>query len=65
MFLNLKWDFLILELEQNWEAIDGNPVEADRRHFFINVCHTVLPTGGAVNCSREASICSVGEYVID
>lgn len=49
------------ELEHNWEAVDGNPVEADKRHYFINVCHKVLPTGGAVNCSREASVCSVGK----
>nr|XP_060609655.1 cation-independent mannose-6-phosphate receptor [Anolis sagrei ordinatus] len=47
------------ESEQNWEAVDGNPVEAVRKRFFINICHKVLQKGGAVNCSKEASVCSV------
>ncbi|KAH0622428.1 hypothetical protein JD844_024730, partial [Phrynosoma platyrhinos] len=47
------------ESEQNWEAVDGNPVEAEKKHFFINVCHKVLQKGAAVNCAKEASVCSV------
>ncbi|XP_034964504.2 cation-independent mannose-6-phosphate receptor isoform X1 [Zootoca vivipara] len=49
------------DLEQNWEAVDGNPVETEKKRFFINVCHQVLQKGGAANCSEEASVCSVGE----
>uniref|UniRef100_A0A6J0UVP4 Cation-independent mannose-6-phosphate receptor isoform X1 n=1 Tax=Pogona vitticeps TaxID=103695 RepID=A0A6J0UVP4_9SAUR len=45
--------------EQNWEAVDGNPVEVERKHFFINVCHKVLQKGAAMNCPKEASVCSV------
>ncbi|KAJ7342167.1 hypothetical protein JRQ81_009332 [Phrynocephalus forsythii] len=47
------------ESEENWEAVDGNPVEAEKKHFFINVCHRVLQKGAAMNCPKEASVCSV------
>ncbi|XP_053150803.1 cation-independent mannose-6-phosphate receptor [Hemicordylus capensis] len=47
------------ELEQNWEAVVGNPVETEKKRFFINVCHKVLRNGGAINCAEEASVCSV------
>uniref|UniRef100_A0A670YH54 Insulin like growth factor 2 receptor n=1 Tax=Pseudonaja textilis TaxID=8673 RepID=A0A670YH54_PSETE len=49
------------ESEENWEAVDINPVEAKKKRFFINVCHKVLPKGEATNCAKDASVCSVGE----
>ncbi|XP_054826091.1 cation-independent mannose-6-phosphate receptor [Eublepharis macularius] len=49
------------ESEQNWEAVDSTPVEGEKQHFFINICHNVLRKGGAANCPEEASICSVGK----
>ncbi|XP_062980546.1 cation-independent mannose-6-phosphate receptor [Elgaria multicarinata webbii] len=49
------------DLEQNWEAVDGNLIEEEKKHFFINVCHKVLQKGDAMNCAKEASVCSVGK----
>ncbi|XP_061480276.1 cation-independent mannose-6-phosphate receptor isoform X2 [Rhineura floridana] len=48
------------ESEQNWEAVDDNPIEG-KKYFFINVCHRVLQTGSAINCAKEASVCAIGE----
>uniref|UniRef100_A0A8C8S5J2 Insulin like growth factor 2 receptor n=1 Tax=Pelusios castaneus TaxID=367368 RepID=A0A8C8S5J2_9SAUR len=47
------------ESAQNWEAVDSSPVEAERKHFFINVCHKLLLKGAAVVCSDDAAVCSV------
>ncbi|CAM5101789.1 unnamed protein product [Eretmochelys imbricata] len=47
------------ESAQNWEAVDSSPVEADKKHFFINVCHKVLQKGAAVVCPDDAAVCSV------
>uniref|UniRef100_A0A8C5WXI9 Insulin like growth factor 2 receptor n=1 Tax=Laticauda laticaudata TaxID=8630 RepID=A0A8C5WXI9_LATLA len=47
------------ESEENWEAVDINPVEAKKKRFFINVCHKVLQKGEATYCAKDASVCSV------
>ncbi|XP_023555112.1 cation-independent mannose-6-phosphate receptor [Octodon degus] len=47
------------ESEQNWEAVDGSQTEAEKKHFFINVCHRVLREGKAVNCPEDAAVCTV------
>ncbi|XP_013921730.1 PREDICTED: cation-independent mannose-6-phosphate receptor [Thamnophis sirtalis] len=47
------------ESEENWEAVDINPVEAKRKRFFINICHKVLQKGEAMYCAKDASVCSV------
>ncbi|KAI9547306.1 hypothetical protein NQZ68_018529 [Dissostichus eleginoides] len=42
----------------NWEAVDDKSPTPDSR-FFLNICHKVLLTGGAVDCPVDASICAV------
>ena len=54
--------FLVTELEQNWEAVDGSQREPEKRHFFINVCHRVLQKGQARGCPEDAAVCAVGEW---
>lgn len=57
-----KTFFSVTESEQNWEAVDGSQTEAEKKHFFINVCHRVLREGKAINCSEDAAVCAVGEW---
>ncbi|MBZ3890423.1 Cation-independent mannose-6-phosphate receptor, partial [Sciurus carolinensis] len=47
------------ESEQNWEAVVGSQTEAEKKHFFINVCHRVLPEGKATSCPEDAAVCAV------
>uniref|UniRef100_A0A8B9CPG0 Insulin like growth factor 2 receptor n=1 Tax=Anser brachyrhynchus TaxID=132585 RepID=A0A8B9CPG0_9AVES len=47
------------DLAQNWEAVDSSLSEAGRKHYYINVCHKVLKSGGASLCPDTAAICSV------
>ncbi|XP_019519312.1 PREDICTED: cation-independent mannose-6-phosphate receptor [Hipposideros armiger] len=47
------------EPEQNWEAVDGSQKEAEKKHFFINICHRVLQEGRARGCPEDAAVCSV------
>ncbi|XP_027795386.2 cation-independent mannose-6-phosphate receptor [Marmota flaviventris] len=47
------------ESEQNWEAVVGSQTEAEKKHFFINVCHRVLPKGKATSCPEDAAVCAV------
>ena len=54
--------FSVTELEQNWEAMDGSQREAEKKHFFINICHRVLQTGQARGCPEDAAVCAVGEW---
>ncbi|XP_053300759.1 cation-independent mannose-6-phosphate receptor [Pleuronectes platessa] len=42
----------------NWEAVDANSPKPDSR-FYLNVCHKVVQTGGAVGCPVNSSICVV------
>ncbi|XP_060907562.1 cation-independent mannose-6-phosphate receptor [Labrus mixtus] len=49
-----------VEIEGNWEAVDAKSPEPDSR-YYLNVCHKVLQTGGAVGCPVNASICAVGK----
>lgn len=52
---------MVTESEQNWEAVVGSQTEAEKQHFFINVCHRVLPKGKATGCPEDAAVCAVGE----
>uniref|UniRef100_A0A250YMQ6 Cation-independent mannose-6-phosphate receptor n=1 Tax=Castor canadensis TaxID=51338 RepID=A0A250YMQ6_CASCN len=58
-----RYDLSVLvrhsESEQNWEAVDGSQTETEKKYFFINVCHRVLPEGRARNCPEEAAVCAV------
>ena len=54
---------LVAESEKNWEAVDGGQAESEKKYFFINVCHRVLPEGQARNCPEDAAVCAVGESV--
>ncbi|XP_068609541.1 cation-independent mannose-6-phosphate receptor [Brachionichthys hirsutus] len=42
----------------NWEAVDAQSPKSDSR-FYLNVCHKVIPSGGAAGCPSNASICAV------
>ncbi|KAM4770926.1 cation-independent mannose-6-phosphate receptor [Rhinophrynus dorsalis] len=44
---------------ENWEAVDTNPTESTKSHFFINVCNKVLQQGDAKGCDEDAAICAV------
>ncbi|KAM4866079.1 cation-independent mannose-6-phosphate receptor isoform 2-T3 [Thomomys bottae] len=60
-----RYDLSVLsrhsEPEQNWEAVDGSQREAEKKYFFINVCHRVLQQGKARSCPEEAAVCAVDE----
>ncbi|XP_055982014.1 cation-independent mannose-6-phosphate receptor isoform X3 [Sorex fumeus] len=45
--------------EQNWEAVDDSQREAEKKHYFVNICHRVLQRGKARGCPGEAAACSV------
>ncbi|XP_060061207.1 cation-independent mannose-6-phosphate receptor isoform X2 [Erinaceus europaeus] len=47
------------EPEHNWEAVAGGQREAEKKHFFINICRRVLQEGLARGCPEEAAACSV------
>ncbi|KAF7662089.1 hypothetical protein LDENG_00246530 [Lucifuga dentata] len=47
------------ELSRNWEAVDANSPKSDLRRFYLNVCHKVVLSGGAIGCPEEAAICAV------
>ncbi|XP_006264642.3 cation-independent mannose-6-phosphate receptor [Alligator mississippiensis] len=47
------------ESAQNWEAVDSSLTEAEKKRYYINVCHKVLKKGGALGCPDDAAICSV------
>uniref|UniRef100_A0A8D2Q893 Insulin like growth factor 2 receptor n=1 Tax=Varanus komodoensis TaxID=61221 RepID=A0A8D2Q893_VARKO len=51
------------ELEQNWEAVDGNPVEAERKRFFINVCHKVLQKGDGTDPNKNNNAKNLGTFM--
>ncbi|KAG7460969.1 hypothetical protein MATL_G00204630 [Megalops atlanticus] len=53
--------YSLSETLQNWEAVDGNAPEADRKRFYINVCHKILQQGVTSGCPEEAAICAVGK----
>ncbi|XP_035535041.1 cation-independent mannose-6-phosphate receptor isoform X1 [Morone saxatilis] len=42
----------------NWEAVDAQSSKSGLR-FYLNVCHKVIQSGGAVGCPVNASICAV------
>ncbi|KAH0519980.1 Cation-independent mannose-6-phosphate receptor [Microtus ochrogaster] len=58
-----RYDLSVLarhsESEKNWEAVDGGQAESEKKYFFINVCHRVLPEGQARNCPEDAAVCAV------
>lgn len=54
--------FFLTEPEQNWEAVVGSQKETEKKHFFINICHRLLPGGKARGCPEDAAVCSVGEW---
>lgn len=41
--------------------MDGIQKEAGKKHFFINICHRLLPEGQARGCPADAAVCAVGE----
>ncbi|XP_059555884.1 cation-independent mannose-6-phosphate receptor isoform X3 [Myotis daubentonii] len=47
------------EPERNWEAVDGIQKEGEKKHFFINICHRLLPEGQARGCPEDAAVCAV------
>ncbi|XP_014402424.1 PREDICTED: cation-independent mannose-6-phosphate receptor, partial [Myotis brandtii] len=47
------------EPERNWEAVDGIQKEAEKKHFFINICHRLLPEGQARGCPEAPALLSV------
>uniref|UniRef100_A0A5F9C0Z7 Cation-independent mannose-6-phosphate receptor n=1 Tax=Oryctolagus cuniculus TaxID=9986 RepID=A0A5F9C0Z7_RABIT len=50
------------ESERNWEAVDGSQAGAEKKHFFINICHRVLQEGQARGCAEEAAVCAVDKF---
>lgn len=52
---------MVAESEKNWEAVDGDQAESEKKYFFINVCHRVLQEGKARSCPEDAAVCAVGE----
>ncbi|XP_024912478.1 cation-independent mannose-6-phosphate receptor isoform X2 [Cynoglossus semilaevis] len=46
------------DASENWEVVDANSPTPDAR-FYLNVCHKVIQSGGAVGCPVNASICAV------
>lgn len=48
------------DVTENWEAVDALSQKSGSR-FYLNVCHKVLHTGGAVDCPVNASFCSIGK----
>lgn len=48
------------DASENWEVVDANSPTPDAR-FYLNVCHKVIQSGGAVGCPVNASICAVGK----
>ncbi|KAI4887672.1 hypothetical protein NFI96_014869 [Prochilodus magdalenae] len=46
---------------QNWEAVDANAPESDRRRFYINVCHNIIQQEATQSCPKDAAICAVGK----
>ncbi|KAM5228759.1 cation-independent mannose-6-phosphate receptor [Ctenodactylus gundi] len=47
------------ESEENWEAMASSQTGAEKKHFFINVCHHVLRGGRASSCPEDAAVCAV------
>ncbi|XP_077408147.1 cation-independent mannose-6-phosphate receptor [Vanacampus margaritifer] len=46
------------EVNGNWEAVDPESAESDLKRFYLNVCHKVIPAGGASGCPENAAICA-------
>uniref|UniRef100_H3CWI6 Insulin-like growth factor 2 receptor n=1 Tax=Tetraodon nigroviridis TaxID=99883 RepID=H3CWI6_TETNG len=48
------------DVNGNWEVVDAHSPKSDS-HFYLNVCHKVVQSGGAVGCPAKASVCAVGK----
>ncbi|KAL7888463.1 hypothetical protein AOLI_G00034370 [Acnodon oligacanthus] len=46
---------------QNWEAVDANAPESDRKRFYINVCHSIIQQKETSSCPEDVAICAVGK----
>ncbi|XP_072542274.1 cation-independent mannose-6-phosphate receptor [Salminus brasiliensis] len=46
---------------QNWEAVDANVPESDRKRVYINVCQKVIQQEETRSCPEDAAICAVGK----
>ncbi|XP_076873911.1 cation-independent mannose-6-phosphate receptor isoform X2 [Brachyhypopomus gauderio] len=46
---------------QNWEAMDANIPDYDRKHVYINVCRKIVQPGANISCPEDAAICAVGK----
>lgn len=42
----------------NWEVVDAKAADTESKRFYLNVCHRVIQTGGAVGCPEDAAICA-------
>lgn len=52
------------DTQQNWEAVDANVAEADKKLYYINVCNKIIKQGGSATCPEDAAACAVGESCI-
>ncbi|XP_051500970.1 cation-independent mannose-6-phosphate receptor-like [Myxocyprinus asiaticus] len=41
----------------NWEAVDGKA--ADKKRFYVNICHKIIQEGAALSCPEDSAICAV------
>ncbi|KAF5900285.1 cation-independent mannose-6-phosphate receptor-like, partial [Clarias magur] len=46
---------------QNWEAVDANVSERDKKLYYLNVCNKIIKQKGTDSCPGDAAICAVGK----
>uniref|UniRef100_A0A8B9KQH5 Insulin-like growth factor 2 receptor n=1 Tax=Astyanax mexicanus TaxID=7994 RepID=A0A8B9KQH5_ASTMX len=46
---------------QNWDAVDANVPDSEKKRFYINVCQKVIQQKETSSCPKDAAICAVGK----
>ncbi|XP_060722164.1 cation-independent mannose-6-phosphate receptor [Tachysurus vachellii] len=47
--------------QQNWEAVDANVPETDKKLYYINVCDKIIKQEETGLCPEDAAVCAVGK----
>ncbi|KAK3516697.1 hypothetical protein QTP70_022183, partial [Hemibagrus guttatus] len=47
--------------QQNWEAVDANVPETDKKLYYINVCNKIIKQNETGSCPEDAAVCAVGK----
>lgn len=47
--------------QQNWEAVDANVPETDKKLYYVNVCNKIIEQKETGSCPEDAAVCAVGK----